>query len=310
MRPLVLDGGTSVVTGAAGGIGRAVALELAERGSHLVLLDRDAVGLASLRDELALRRPDVQVTTYVVDLSDRDATVAVAHEVRDHHPRLTLLVNNAGVALGGRFTELSLDDVDWLLAVNLEAVLVLTHELLPCLLDVPGSHIVVMSSLFGLIAPGGQTAYSTSKFAVRGFAEALRAELVDQVGVTTVHPGGIRTRIAESARIGAGVDTSSEEYAAHREAWRQLLTIEPEDAARLIVDGAVRRRSRVLIGGSTYVLDALARLAPGSAWRIVAAGNERLVQRLSRTAPAQDSEDLVRRRNSSPSTGSTSGTNR
>ena len=173
MRPLVLDGGTSVVTGAAGGIGRAVALELAERGSHLVLLDRDADGLASLRDELALRRPDVQVTTYVVDLSDRDATVAVAQEVRDHHPRLTLLVNNAGVALGGRFTELSLDDVDWLLAVNLEAVLVLTHELLPCLLDVPGSHIVVMSSLFGLIAPGGQTAYATSKFAVRGFAEAL-----------------------------------------------------------------------------------------------------------------------------------------
>ena len=285
MRPLVVDGGTAVVTGAAGGIGRAVARELSGRGAHLVLLDRDAEGLDTLRDELRRARPDLAVTTYVVDLSDRDATVMTAHAIRDAHPRVTVLVNNAGVALGGRFVELSLDDIDWLLSVNLDAVLVMTHELLPCLLAVPGSHVVNMSSLFGLVAPGGQTAYATSKFAVRGFSDALRTELAEhQVGVTAVHPGGIRTSIAESARIGAGVDTSSEEYAAHRQAWRTLLTIEPEVAARRIVDGAVRRRPRVLIGASTYVLDAIARLAPGSYGRLVAAGNERIVRRTSRTA--------------------------
>jgi len=281
MRPLVVDGGVAVVTGAAGGIGRALARKLSSRGAHLALLDRDVDGLATLRDELRTERPDLTVTTYVVDLSDRDQTLAAAHAVREAHPRITLLVNNAGVALGGRFAELSLADIDWLLSVNLDAVIVMTHELLPSLLATPGSHIVSMSSLFGLIAPGGQSAYATSKFAVRGFNDALRIELAEhEVGVTTVHPGGIRTSIAESARIGAGVDTASEEYAAHRQA---LLTIEPEVAARLIVDGAVRRRSRVLIGASTYVLDALARLAPGSYGRFVAAGNERLMRRISRT---------------------------
>jgi len=284
MRPLVVDGGVAVVTGAAGGIGRALARELSSRGAHLALLDRDVDGLATLRDELRTERPDLTVTTYVVDLSDRDQTLAAAHAVREAHPRITLLVNNAGVALGGRFAELSLADIDWLLSVNLDAVIVMTHELLPSLLATQGSHIVSMSSLFGLIAPGGQSAYATSKFAVRGFNDALRIELAEhEVGVTTVHPGGIRTGIAESARIGAGVDTTSEEYAAHRQAWRALLTIEPEVAARLIVDGAVRRRSRVLIGASTYVLDALARLAPGSYGRFVAAGNERLMRRISRT---------------------------
>jgi short-subunit dehydrogenase len=286
MRPLVIDGGTAVVTGAAGGIGRAVARELSARGARLVLLDRDAEGLGTLSAELQSQRPDLAVDTYVIDLSDRDATVTTAHAVRDANPRISLLVNNAGVALGGRFAELSLDDIDWLLSVNLDAVLVITHELLPCLLAVPGSHVVNMSSLFGLIAPGGQTAYATSKFAVRGFSDALRAELAEhEVGVTAVHPGGIRTSIAESARIGAGVDTSSDEYAAHRQAWRALLTIEPDVAARLIVDGAVRRRPRVLIGASTHVLDALARLAPGSYGRLVAAGNERLMRRIARTGP-------------------------
>jgi short-subunit dehydrogenase len=251
-----------------------------------VLLDRDASGLSDLRDELRASRPDLAVETHVVDLSDRDATLAVARAIRDAHPRLTLLVNNAGVALGGRFTELSLDDIDWLLSVNLDAVLVMTHELLPSLLAAPGSHVVNLSSLFGLIAPAGQTAYATSKFAVRGFSDALRIELAEhEVGVTTVHPGGIRTSIAESARIGAGVDTSSEEYAAHRQAWRALLTIEPEVAARRIVDGAVRRRPRVLIGGSTHVLDVIARVAPGSYGRLVAAGNERLMARITRRTP-------------------------
>jgi short-subunit dehydrogenase len=114
------------------------------------------------------------------------------------------------VSRGGRLSQVSLGDFDWLMSVNFRAVVVMTHTLLPNLLATPGSHLCNVSSLFGLIAPGGQTAYSASKFAVRGFSDALRQELVeDGVGVTTVHPGGIRTRIAEDARIGEGVDQQS-----------------------------------------------------------------------------------------------------
>lgn len=280
MKPLVLDGATSVVTGAASGIGRAVALELAARGSHLVLLDRDVDGLGDVRDELTRGRPGRHVETLVVDLSDRQETLAATARVRDQHPELTLLVNNAGVALGGRFLDLDLADVDWLLSVNLGAVLVMTHELLPSLMRSPGSHIVNVSSLFGLIAPAGQTAYAASKFAVRGFSDALRAELVEhEVGVTSVHPGGVRTRILDNARIGAHVDVSPEEYEAQRALWRDLLSMDPAIAARQVVDGAVRRRPRVLIGRGTQVLDAVARVAPSSYGRLLAAGDAALRRR-------------------------------
>ncbi len=281
MKRFVVEGATAVVTGAAGGIGRATARELSTRGANLVLLDRDEVGLASIAVELRASRADRAVTTYAVDLSDRAAALAAAEGIAAAHPHVHLLVNNAGVALGGRFAEVALEDVEWLLSINLHAVILLTHTLLPNLVATRGSHIVNISSLFGLIAPPGQVAYSTSKFGVRGFGDALREELAEhEVGVTTVHPGGIATSIAESARIGAGVDPT--EYEQGRRAWTRLLSIDPAIAARRIVDGAERRKPRVLIGGSTYVLDALARITPGHYGRLVAAGNERLTERLAR----------------------------
>jgi short-subunit dehydrogenase len=281
VKRFVVDGATAVVTGAAGGIGRAVARELSTRGAHLVLLDRDEVGLASVAAQLRAARQDRAVTTYAVDLSDRAAALSAAEGIAAAHPHVHLLVNNAGVALGGRFSEVALEDVEWLLSINLHAVLLLTHTLLPNLVATRGSHIVNISSLFGLIAPPGQVAYSTSKFAVRGFGDALREELAEhEVGLTTVHPGGIATSIAASARVGPGVDP--EEYEQGRKAWTKLLSIDPTIAAKRIVDGAERRKPRVLIGGSTYVLDAVARITPGHYGRFVAAGNARLTQRLSR----------------------------
>jgi short-subunit dehydrogenase len=276
-----LAGKVAIVTGAAGGIGRAVAIELSARGANLVLLDRDEVGLASLAATLHEARPDRAATAYVVDLSDRGAALDTAERIATRHPHVHLLVNNAGVALGGRFAEVSLEDVEWLLSINLHAVLLMTHTLLPNLLATRGSHIVNISSLFGLVAPPGQTAYAASKFAVRGFGDALREELREHgVGVTTVHPGGIATNIAESARVGAGVDPA--EYDEGRAAWRRLLSMDPAVAARRIVDGAERRRPRLLVGGSTYVLDALARITPAHYGRIVAAGNAHLTRRLAR----------------------------
>ena len=263
MRRYVVDGGTAVLTGAASGIGRATARELSSRGSHLVLLDRDADGLEAVADELRDARADRRVSTYVVDLSDREAALATARAVRDAHPHLHLLVNNAGVALEGRLDQVGLDDIDWLLSINLHAVILMTHTLLPSLVSTRGSHVVNVSSLFGIIAPPGQAAYSASKFAVRGFSDALRQELAPHgVGVTTVHPGGIATSIATSQRVGPGV--TREEDAAHQDVAARLLTIDPAVAARRIVDGVERRRPRVLIGLAAYALDVVARVAPGS----------------------------------------------
>ena len=227
MSRFVVDGSTTVLTGAASGIGRAVAGELSRRGGNLVLLDRDAVGLETVARALRSSRPDRHVSTYVVDLADSTAALTVAEAVREVTPRIDLLVNNAGVALGGQFDQVSLEDFMWVVDVNFRAVVILTHTLLPRLVDAPGAHIANVSSLFGLVAPGGQTAYAASKFAVRGFGDALRQELAPlDIGVTTVHPGGIRTRIAEDARVGAGV--SEEEHELGRAAWEKLLTIEPE----------------------------------------------------------------------------------
>jgi short-subunit dehydrogenase len=268
MRPFVFAGGTAVVTGAASGIGEAVAHGLAARGSDLVLLDRDEARLKGVADDL--RASGRTVETHVVDLADRDAAARTAEAVLAAHPRIRLLVNNAGVALGGRFDQVSLDDYLWVIDVNFRAQVTLTHVLLPALKAEPGAHLVNVSSIFGIIAPAGQSAYAASKFAVRGFTEVLRQELAgDDIGVTCVHPGGIRTRIAENARTGAGV--SEEERAAGEEAWRKLLTIDPRVAAEEILRAVRRRRGRQLIGWSARLPDVLARVFPVGYGRVLAA---------------------------------------
>lgn len=275
MRRYVVDGGTAVLTGAASGIGRATTLELARRGSSLVLLDRDADGLEAVADEARRLRPDRSVVTHVVDLSDGDAALAAAEQVRDAHPHVHLLVNNAGVALAGRFDQVSMADVDWLLSINLRAVLLMTHTMLPSLLSTYGSHVCNLSSVFGLAGPPGQAAYVTSKFGVHGFGDSLRQELAPYgVGVTTVHPGGVATSIAVSQRQGPGV--SDAEMSRGLDAARRLLVLDPAVAARKIVDGVERRRPRVLIGREAYLLDAMARIAPGSYGVLLRAFNDRM----------------------------------
>jgi short-subunit dehydrogenase len=267
--PYVFAGGTAVVTGAAGGIGAELAHGLARRGSSLVLLDRDAEGLATVAVAIGTAHPGQAVTSHVVDLSDAEETRRVAGTVAAAHPEVTLLVNNAGVALGGRFDQVTLEEFDWVMAVNFRAVVRLTHALLPALKSHPGAHLVNVSSVFGIFAPAGQAAYSASKFAVRGFSEAVRHELAEnQVGVTVVHPGGIKTRIAESARTGSGV--SVEEYEQGRKQFAKLLTMPPETAAAQIMAAIENRRPRLLIGWSAKVPDVLVRLMPGSYWKLIA----------------------------------------
>jgi short-subunit dehydrogenase len=263
-------GGTAVLTGAASGIGEALAHGLAQRGSNLVLLDRDADRLDGVAKTIQGRHPGLTVASYVVDLADRPAALAVADTVLAEHPGITLLINNAGVAMRGRFDQLTLDEFEWVIDINFRAVALLSHALLPALKAQPGAHLVNMSSVFGIIAPAGQSAYSASKFAVRGLTEVLRQELAeDGIGVTVVHPGGIRTRIATSARNGSGVPRS--EIEASEGQWQRMLTIDPAVAAETILDGVECRQKRVLIGLSAKIPDMLARLLPASYGTVLAA---------------------------------------
>lgn len=257
----VFPGATALVTGAASGMGAQLARQLADRGTALVLLDRDAVRLADVAAALRAGHPELGVESHVVDLAETADIAPLAARIVAAHPRLDLLVNNAGVALAGRFDQVTLEEFDWVLRTNLTAPVTLTHHLLPTLLATPGSHVVNMSSLYGLISPAGQSAYSASKFGIRGFSQALQAELADRgVGVTTVHPGGIRTRIAETARVAAAVDP--QDAARGKAVMAKLLTYPADRAASDILAAVEHRRARLLIAASAKVPDVLARLLP------------------------------------------------
>ena len=263
-----------VVTGAASGIGRATALALADAGAALALADRNAEGLAETVAEA--RGRGVEVSMHVLDVTEAAAVAALPGAVLDAHGRATVLVNNAGVSLAGRFEEVSMEEFRWLMEVNFFATVGLTKAFLPLLQRQEAAQIVNVSSLFGLIAPAEQVAYAASKFAVRGFSEALRHELEETpVGVTVVHPGGIRTAIARSARIAAGADAEAAraEAAAFE---RVFLRRPPEAAGEAIADAIARRRKRLLIGADARGGDALQRLLPSHYWAFLRRGFERL----------------------------------
>ena len=186
------DNGVAVVTGAAKGIGAQLAHGLASRRCHLALIDRDGDGLAAVA--AAARRTGVIVTEHRVDVSDGPAIEALPGEVLARHGRANLLINNAGVAILGNFDQIEVADIEWLFAINFWGTVRMCKAFVPLLGREPAAQIVNLSSIYGIIAPAGQTAYAASKFAVRGFSEALRHELEDTgIGVSVVHPGGIRT---------------------------------------------------------------------------------------------------------------------
>lgn len=250
-----------VLTGAASGMGEQMAHQLAERGSHLVLVDRDGDRLAGVAAAISSAHPRTQVHTEVADLSDIAALAGLVERILAVAPKVALLVNNAGIAAGGRFTDLTADEYDKVLAINFRAPVTLTRLLLPSLQQTPGSHVVNVSSLFGLIAVPGQSAYAASKFALRGFSEVLRQELEPEgIGVSTIHPGGIRTRIAQTAMVAASA--TPEQARKGKESFEKLLTFPADKAATQILDAVHTRKARVLIGMSAVVPDLLARALP------------------------------------------------
>jgi NAD(P)-dependent dehydrogenase (short-subunit alcohol dehydrogenase family) len=259
-----LSGGVAVVTGAGSGIGRALAQQLAREGAALALADVDEAGLTETAQLLGTKPG--QMTTKVVDVADESSVSTFAEEVSRRHGRVTMLINNAGVALYGKFEEISLDDFRWLMNINFWGTVYGVKYFLPMLKREQRSHIVNLSSVFGIIAPPGQPAYSASKFAVRGFTECLRHELAGtSVRVSCVHPGGIRTAIARRARMGANVaETWREESVAQFE---RLARTSPEQAAVRILRGVERSEPRILIGTDAYQIDILQRLRPASYWK-------------------------------------------
>jgi short-subunit dehydrogenase len=257
-----LKGRTAIITGAASGIGRALAHALARRGCHLALADVNVAGLEETADNAG---KGVRITCHRLDVGDAEAIAAFPAIVSAQHERVALLINNAGVALGGTFEQVSETDFDWLLAINFFGVVRMTRAFLPLLKASDDACIVNVSSVFGLIAPPGQTAYCASKFAVRGFSESLRHELQGtRVGVTVVHPGGVATSIAKNARPYQGM--SDQELAA-AQAWAEAqLKLPPDAAAEAIVRAVERRQPRVIVGTDAKLASILERIAPVAHW--------------------------------------------
>lgn len=261
-----IGGCVAVLTGAGSGIGRALALALARGGCGLALVDINAAQLADTAEQV--RKLGVRVSEHPMDVADRAAIAALPEQVLAEHGQVDLLINNAGVAIGGTFEQVSVEDFDWLMAINFDAVVCMTRAFLPLLRERPAARIVNLSSLFGLVTPAGQTAYCASKFAVRGFSNALRLELTGSpVGVTVVHPGGIATAIASSARVPAGLDDA--ELQARLKRTEKLLRMPPARAAEIILRGIERDRARVIVGNDARILSWLERLLPVSYWRLL-----------------------------------------
>ncbi len=263
---MVLEGKTAIITGAAGGIGRAIALSLARRGCHLALADVDEIGLAETGKLIGSNR--LRVSRHRLDVADLSAVAGFPGAVAAEHPGADILVNNAGVAVAGNFEEVSEEDFEWLFGINFWGVVRMTRAFLPMLKASGDARIVNLSSIFGIIAPPGQTAYAASKFAVRGFSQALGHELEGTgIGVTVVHPGGVTTGIADHARLPKG--TSPADAALRREWANKLLTLPAQTAGDIIAAAIEHRKARVLVGADAKRIAAIERIAPVAYWKIL-----------------------------------------
>ena len=266
-----IRGAAAAVTGAASGIGRALSIELAARGCDLALADRDEAGLAGVAAEIG-RTGARKVSVHRVDVGEVSQIGEFARAAIKTHPGLNIVVNNAGVALLGQFHEIDQAQMDWLMNINFWGVVHSTRAFLPYLATQPEAHIVNLSSIFGIVAPPGNTAYSAAKFAVRGFSESLRHELQmasSPIRISVVHPGGVLTNIVRNSRAGSGV-TDNERRAQTIERFDAIAKTTPKDAALSIIKGIEKNQPRILIGGDARFMDIIQRFRPATYWSVLA----------------------------------------
>jgi NAD(P)-dependent dehydrogenase (short-subunit alcohol dehydrogenase family) len=259
----------AVITGAGSGIGRALAIELANEGAHLALSDINEDGLAETQHLVS--DLGVKVTIEKLDVANRSAFEAHAEQVIRDHGRVNLVFNNAGVTVDSPISDLPHEDLHWLMGINFWGVAHGTQIFLPHLKQSGEGHIINISSVFGIIAVPRQGAYHAAKFAVRGFTECLREELEVEgapVSATCVHPGGIKTNIARDARVPrrGPEDPTAEELDAR---FKQAARHTPQKAAQTILKGVRRNKRRVLIGPEAYAIDWIQRLFPTGYQRLV-----------------------------------------
>jgi short-subunit dehydrogenase len=265
-----IRGAAAAVTGAASGIGRALALELAARGCDLALADRDEAGLQAVAAEIG-KAGSPKVTVHRVDVGEPSQIEAFAQAAISAHPGLNMVVNNAGVALLGTFGEIDQAQMDWLMNINFWGVVHATRAFLPHLAQQREAHIVNLSSIFGIVAPPGQTAYAAAKFAVRGFSESLRHELQlakSPVKLSVVHPGGVATNIARNSRTGVGM-TDNARRAQSIERFDSFARTTPAAAALRIIQGIEKNQPRILIGSDARFMDLLQRFRPATYWSVL-----------------------------------------
>lgn len=268
-----IRGKVAAITGAASGIGRASAVLFARKGCHVALSDVNEAGLQETGERC--RALGVRVSTTKVDVAQRDQVHAWADEVARAMGAVHVIVNNAGVALGATIEDTSYEDFEWLMNINFWGVVYGTKAFLPHLKAAGEGHIVNVSSVFGLIGVPTQAAYNAAKFAVKGFTEALRQELEVEggaIGVTCVHPGGIKTNIARNARVTFRPGWVDEDSGRKFE---KALSTPPEHAAEAILAAILKNRRRSLIGLDATVIDVMQRVFPESYQRLLVLGAKR-----------------------------------
>jgi short-subunit dehydrogenase len=253
-----------IITGAGSGIGQALAVLAASKGAKIIATDINQKGLEETRDKVMAQNG--WINCHQLDVADAQAIIAFSEMVKKtYNPQKIVLVNNAGVALNsGTFDETPMEDFEWLLNINLYGVVRMTKAFLPMMLAQNNGNIVNVSSIFGIVGVRYQSAYCTAKFGVKGFSDVLKFELLDtNIKVSSVHPGGIKTKIASNARVSER--QNPKQVAADLEKFeREALINTPEYAAEVILKGIEKGKSRILIGKDAKILDILARTFPNN----------------------------------------------
>ncbi len=251
----------AAITGAASGIGRALALNVAALGCHVAISDVNAAGLKETADQV--RSLGVRVTTHTVDVAKREQVKRYADEVVKAHGAVHLLINNAGVNIVETLEDVTYEDFEWLMGINLWGVIYGCKEFLPYLRQQSSAHIVNISSLNGIVTNPNNGPYCTAKFAVRGFTETLAQELADTtIKVSCVHPGGVKTNVANNARFYKASDPSLGKEEALAIFNRVMAKTSADKAAQIIIAGINKDKLRIMVGTDAYLLDWLKRLFP------------------------------------------------
>jgi len=263
-----LGGKVAAITGAASGIGRMLAVNLAKEGCSVAMADIDEDGLG--QTAAMIDGSGIKVTTHVVDVADRDQVYKWADDVVSKHGRVDMIINNAGVGVAETIEDITYDDLEWIMNINLWGVIYGTKAFLPYLKQRSDAHIVNLSSLFGIFTVPNAGAYCTTKYAVRGFTETLAQELKHtSVRVSCVHPGGIKTNILKNTRFYKVADSSMDHERAIKNFDRSIAWTSPEKAASIIISGIKKNKSRIMVGPDAYIYDFLKRLFPvGFQWLI------------------------------------------